>query len=140
MSTFVGGKLKLKGGLDPSQLKGGVKKKKKSSKGKEAAEGTELALVPADGGKGGDQQQQADPSHPPGVVAVTKDGMVLDPNAVVDKRTEAEKKAEAHFLKYEEARASKAALKSHRDRIKELNEKLSNLTEHNDIFRISYTS
>lgn len=59
MSTFVGGKLKLKGGIDPSQLKGGVKKKKKK-----AAAADALAVVPADGdaaaagGSGGDQQAQ----------------------------------------------------------------------------------
>lgn len=58
MSTFVGGKLKLKGGVDPSQLKGGVKKKKK----KAAAAADALAVVPADGdqpagGEGGDPQQ-----------------------------------------------------------------------------------
>lgn len=58
MSTFVGGKLKLKGGIDPSQLKGGVKKKKKK-----AAAADALAVVPADGeaaagGAGGDQQAQ----------------------------------------------------------------------------------
>ena len=54
---------------------------------------------------------------------------MLDPSAVVDRRTEAEKKAEAHYLKYEEQRAKKAASKSHRERIKDLNEKLANLTE-----------
>lgn len=56
--SFVGGKLKLKGGIDPSQLKGGVKKKKKK-----AAAADALAVVPADGeaadgGAGGDQQTQ----------------------------------------------------------------------------------
>ncbi|PRW55967.1 Conserved alpha-helical (ISS) [Chlorella sorokiniana] len=127
MSTFVGGKLKLKGGVDPSQLKGGVKKKKK----KAAADA--LAVVPADGepaagGAGGDQQAQT------GVVKATKEGVVLDPSAVADRRTEAEKKAEEHFLKHEAQRAKKIASKSHRERIKELNEKLASLTEHNDLF------
>lgn len=51
---------------------------------------------------------------PPGAVKVTREGIVLDPNAVEDRRTEAEKRAEAHFLKYEEQRARKAASKSHR--------------------------
>lgn len=51
---------------------------------------------------------------PPGVVEVTREGVVLDPAAVEDRRTEAEKKADAHFLKYEEQRARKAAAKSHR--------------------------
>ena len=77
---------------------------------------------------------------------------------------------DAHFAKYEEERAKKAAGKSHRERIKvrvgwgaawrviyavrrrlklvlarvpdpqDLNEKLANLTEHHDLFRISYTA
>ncbi|PSC71518.1 Conserved alpha-helical (ISS) [Micractinium conductrix] len=153
--SFVGGKLKLKGGVDPSQLKGGVKKRKKSkSKGKEEAAGggNELAVVPTDGGdapvggEGGDAQQQAGTSAaggaalPPGAVEVTREGVVLDPSLVEDRRTEAEKKAEAHFLKYQDARARKDAAKSHRERIKDLNDKLATLTEHHDIFRISYTA
>lgn len=73
---------------------------------------------------------------------VTADGVVLDPaaDAPADRRTDAEKRAEAHMLKYEEARAKKAAAKSHQQRIKELNEKLASMTEHNDLFRISYTA
>jgi protein FAM32A len=73
------------------------------------------------------------------VVAATKDGVVLDPAAVADRRTAAEKRAEEHFLKYEEVRNRKAAAMSHRERIRDLNEKLSNLTEHNAIFNVSYT-
>lgn len=73
------------------------------------------------------------------VVATTKDGVVLDPAAVADRRTAAEKRAEEHFLKYEEVRNRKAAAMSHRERIRDLNEKLSNLTEHNAIFNVSYT-
>lgn len=47
---------------------------------------------------------------------MTPDGLVLDPEAAApaDRRTEAEKKHEEHMLKYEEARARKAAAKSHR--------------------------
>lgn len=55
------------------------------------------------------------------MVKATPEGVVLDPTAQADRRTEAEKRAEAHFLKYEEQRAKKAAAKSHRERIKELN-------------------
>jgi hypothetical protein len=49
---------------------------------------------------------------------VTSEGLELDPTAVADRRTEAEKKREEHMIKYEESRARKAASKSHRDRIK----------------------
>lgn len=52
------------------------------------------------------------------VLQVTPEGVALDPQAVEDRRTEAEKKFEAHMQKYEEARAKKTAAKSHRDRIK----------------------
>jgi hypothetical protein len=72
--------------------------------------------------------QQAGEGKSP-VVKATREGAVLDPSAVTDRRTEAEKKADEHFLKSEEMRARKAAAKSHRERIKELNEKLANLTE-----------
>jgi hypothetical protein len=56
MSTFVGGKLKLKGGVDPTQLNNaGVKKKKKRAAAAAAAADAQ-AIVPVDGGDGGDQQ------------------------------------------------------------------------------------
>lgn len=51
------------------------------------------------------------------------------PPPAEDRRTEAEKKAEAHAARHEEARIRKMAAKSHRERIAELNEKLSTLTE-----------
>ena len=67
---------------------------------------------------------------------------MLDPSkdAPADRRTDAEKRAEAHMLQYEELRLKKAAGKSHQEKIKEFNEKLAAMTEHNDIFRISYTA
>ena len=51
--------------------------------------------------------------------------------------TEAEKKARKRKLERERAELELAASKSHRDRIEEFNEKLGNLTEHNDIPRVS---
>jgi hypothetical protein len=63
MSTFVGGKLKLKGGVDPTQLnKAGVKKKKKRAAAAAAAADAQ-AIVPVDGGDGGDQQVRMPPLH-----------------------------------------------------------------------------
>ncbi|KAL6768539.1 hypothetical protein ACKKBF_B11125 [Auxenochlorella protothecoides x Auxenochlorella symbiontica] len=117
MSTFTGGALKLKGGLKPTGIK---KKKKKSS--------TTTELVAVDGAAG---KELAGGKEGEGASA---------PLAVEDRRTAAEKAADAHALKYEEARIRKAAAKSHRERIAEMNEKLANLTEHHDIFRISYTA
>jgi protein FAM32A len=43
------------------------------------------------------------------------------------------------MMKYERERAKKAASKSHRQRIEELNSKLANLTEHHDLPKISYS-
>lgn len=51
------------------------------------------------------------------------------PPPVEDRRTEAEKRAEAHAARHEEARIRKMAAKSHRERVAELNEKLATLTE-----------
>lgn len=128
--SFVGGKLKLKGGVDLSQLKGGVKKKKKKAKSSPAA-AQEQALVVAEGGEGEEQAQQQDGEG--GDLAAqagqTTEGVPLDPAAVKDRRTAAEKKADEHFMKYEEQRARKLASKSHRERIKELNERLATETE-----------
>lgn len=125
MSTFVGGKLNLKGGPP----KGGIKKKKRAKK----VEGSELVA----GGGGGASAQQDEAQ-----AKVTPEGVVLDPSkdASADRRTDAEKRAEAHMLQYEELRLKKAAGKSHQEKIKEFNEKLAAMTEHNDIFRISYTA
>lgn len=117
--SFTGGKLTLKGGLDPLKLKKKDKKKKKKSK--------------SDGEKDLDAVlQKVDEEHD-----------VLLPNeetaAVEDRRTEAEKRRDAHMMKYEQERAKKAASKSHRQRIEEFNKKLATLTEHHDIPKISYS-
>lgn len=127
--SFVGGKLKLKG---DAGLPGVKKKKKKDDTSKqvvvvseEAGDGVggkELSLI--------ESKDTSSSIPPPSDIS----------NAVgVDRRTEAEKRFEEHVLKFEEQRLKKAAQKSHRQRIKELNEKLSTLTEHHDIPRISYS-
>ncbi len=112
--SFTGGKLTLKGGIDPLKLKKKNKKKKK---------------------KGNDLEVSVQ------AVDVTEDAMPPVENAPVveDRRTEAEKRRDAHMMKYEEERAKKAAAKSHRQRIEEFNSKLATLTEHHDIPKISYS-
>jgi protein FAM32A len=120
MSTFTGGKLKLKGTA-------GVVKKKKKKKTATDTEETHLAVAqdgaaPADGAA---EQLDAGGSAPAAVEE--------------DRRTEAEKRHDAALRKLEETRLKKAAVKSHRERIKELNDKLATLTEHHDIPRISYS-
>lgn len=120
--SFVGGKLKLKGVTDLP----GVKKKKKKIKHIDA---NTLAA----------EKKAADDSlaMPPPPPATSNKEQAQE--EVEDKRTEAEKRFEEHMMKYEAERLKKAAGKSHRDRVKELNEKLSTMTEHHDIPRISYS-
>lgn len=70
----------------------------------------------------------------------TSEGVFLAPDATEDRRTDAEKKLDEHHAKSEAARARKEALKSHREKINELNARLASETEHFDLFRISYTA
>ena len=86
--SFVGGKLKLKGGVDVSQLKGGVRKKKKK-------QSQELAVV--DGG--GEAAAAGGEGEAPKEQASTLEGKPVQANPAEDKRTEAEKKLEAHRQK-----------------------------------------
>jgi protein FAM32A len=116
--SFTGGKLKLKGGADLP----GVKKKKKK-KDKDTQKAVEAALE-------GEAAQEGAPA--------ASDGTATAPPPE-DRRTEAEKRFEAHLAKYEDQRLKKAASKSHRERVKEMNEKLATLTEHHDVPRISYS-
>jgi protein FAM32A len=51
-------------------------------------------------------------------------------------RTKAEQQHEEYMLKREAERMSSTAAKSHRERIQEYNEKLSQLTEHHDIPKV----
>jgi len=62
---------------------------------------------------------------------------ILQEEEEEEELTEAEKKAKKRKLERERAELELAASKSHRDRIEEFNEKLGNLTEHNDIPRVS---
>ena len=96
-----GGGLKLKGG----------KKKKKKTRGLDAAALVELA--------------PAAPAAPPRPAAARDDGL-----------TETER-AHKRRLVARRKEAPRAARKSHRERVDDLNEKLSTMTEHNDIPRIS---
>lgn len=128
--SFTGGKLKLKG-VDVA--KGGIKKKRKR-KAVVDADGTELAVA-----SDTPQQGEEDGRQPPAGEAgqSTFEGSVPAPPE--DRRTEAEKRHEAHLAKLEAERAKTAALKSHRERIADMNAKLATLSEHNDIPRISYS-
>lgn len=110
--SFVGGKLKLKGG-EPLKAGGGVKKKKK----KEASD----AVVPAKTDETKDSGEND--------LKKTLEGYALpSPSEKEDRRTEAEKRFEERQRKLEEDRLKKLASKSHRDRVKDFNEYLGKLT------------
>jgi len=116
--SFAGGKLKLKGG-DTLGAKGVTKKKKKKSSS------GELALV--DSSKGSKDDTKA-----------LTEGYVIDEpdSALLDRRTPAERRHDEHLAARERERITKMADKSHRQRVAEFNEYLSNLTEHHDIPKV----
>jgi protein FAM32A len=125
-SGFAGGKLKLKGG---EPLKGGVKKKKKSDKGG-GSSGAELALTSSIGDPAAAGSGTAEPIK-------TRDGYILPaPAPDADRRTEAEKRFAERQRKLEEERLRKQAAKGYRERVKEFNEHLANLSEHHDIPKV----
>jgi len=102
-----GGSLKLKGGP------GIKKKKKKSKKDKEKLESYAKDLID-EGSKSSEK---------------------IQPLRVVTK-TEAELKFEEIQKKRLEEKVEKAALKSHKERVAELNRKLEEMTEHYDIPKV----
>lgn len=122
MSSFVGGKLKLKGGTDLKK-KDIKKKKKKEKKLNQDGEDHRLPTIDEDAAANNDHN---DTTHVP---ASTR-----------DIRTEAERRFEERQKKLEEERLKKAAALSHKDKVKQFNERLARQTEHNDLFRTSYTA
>lgn len=118
--SFTGGKLTFKGGVDPLLVKKKKKKGKKKKKEEMPAADAEAVL------------QTGAPEH-------AKERVANPEGVIEDRRTEAEKRRDAHMLKYEKERAKKAATRSHRQRIEEFNKKLATLTEHHDIPKISYS-
>ena len=117
---FTGGKLSFKGGVGPAVKKRKGKRKRKSAEGDGPVEG-EKAEEKAEekAGRGGGEAEEK---------AEEKAGAIGE--EVVDTRTEAEKRRDAHMAKYERERAKKAATKSHRERIQEMNKYLEGLSEH----------
>lgn len=111
--SFVGGKLKLKGG-DPL----GVKKKKKKKR------------IQTETDRASDEEARHN------VKEILEGKELPSPGEDDDRRTEAEKRHEQQLLQAEQRRLAKLAATSHRDRVNEFNEKLSNLTEHHDIPKV----
>jgi protein FAM32A len=121
--SFTGGKLKLKGGatLGPSE---GVKKKKKKNKDSEAAA---AALARVDSADAGAKEEVA-PDAKEEVKRALHGRELPQPSEDQDRRTEAEKRFQKKQQQLEVERLKKLASKSHRDRIKEFNDYLANLS------------
>ncbi|GAA5927932.1 uncharacterized protein JCM15063_006038 [Sporobolomyces koalae] len=123
-----GGGLKLKGGgagaTDPSK-----KKKKKSSVSKKAREGEDSREVTRradDDDNDGDYRR--DRSDSP---------VASGPSSSGPAKTKAQLRFEEVQRKRLLDKSSKAALKSHKERVAEFNEKLENISEHYDIPKAS---
>lgn len=71
------------------------------------------------------------------MVQETAEGAALEPLPPgADRRTAAEKQYEEHAAKQEAERIRKQAAKSHRERVTQFNDYLSNLSEHHDIPKV----
>ena len=108
--VFVGGKLSLKGDKKKSKKK---KSKSKHDKKKSSRDEQEAAAAAANDSNGSDVDE--------------------------DEMTEAERKAQKYKQQAEKKDLEKVAKQSHRDRVEEFSQKLSQLTELNDIPRVSAT-
>merc|ERR1712182_37317 len=115
--SFVGGKLRLKGDND-----GGVSKKKKKKKKRRREKHQLLSHVAED-------HEEEQEENTAGYVIKRKDGPV-------DRRTKAEKRFDEILTKREVEEVTKAASKTHRERVKEFNEKLAGMSEHYDIPKV----
>ena len=113
--VFVGGKLSLKG----DKKKKSKKKKSKSKHDKKKSSRDEEAAAAA-------------------AAAATNNSSDDDDDDDEDEMTEAERKAQKYKQKAEKKDLEKAAKQSHRDRVEEFSQKLSELTELNDIPRVSF--
>ena len=138
---FTGGKLSFKGGVGPAVKKKSKKKSKSKSKKKADAEKVDGGVVATDAAEAPQAAAEA-----PQAAAEAPDALVLlqqhekqQPVDAADTRTDAEMRREAHMAKYEKERAKKAASKSHRERIAEMNKYLEGLSEHHDIPKTSYS-
>jgi protein FAM32A len=130
-ANAIGGALKLKGGLDLKR-KSSKKKKKKKKRRREEEEETEAAAAATaaaaasrggnDGGSGRAAAEEED------------DDDEEDPENYL---TEAEKRYHKVMKQRASEAASTAVSKTHREKVEEFNALLDNLTEHNDIPRVS---
>jgi protein FAM32A len=120
-TTAIGGGLKLKGA--------GVDKKKKKKRPKPTEDATESATTEV-------AKRAKSPSHTP--------GRSISPDAAEQslkesggrKKTEAEKRHDEMRRKRLEERLKREGVKTHKEKVEELNKYLSGLSEHHDMPKI----
>ncbi|TNY22076.1 DUF1754-domain-containing protein [Rhodotorula diobovata] len=125
-----GGSLKLKGAggaVDPTK-----KKKKKSSSSKKARDEGDRERAVSASGSGQER------SESPAVTGGGGGGASASSSTSVaaSGKTEAQRRFEEVQRKRLLEKAAKAAVKSHKERVAEFNEKLENLSEHYDIPKV----
>eukprot|EP00297_Palpitomonas_bilix_P014810 CAMPEP_0113879490 /NCGR_PEP_ID=MMETSP0780_2-20120614/7267_1 /TAXON_ID=652834 /ORGANISM="Palpitomonas bilix" /LENGTH=126 /DNA_ID=CAMNT_0000866077 /DNA_START=114 /DNA_END=494 /DNA_ORIENTATION=- /assembly_acc=CAM_ASM_000599 len=114
--NVMGGKLSLKG------IGGIEKKKKKKKRAKEVPDS---------------DQNKDDVVGSPTKKEQKKEGEVAERPLYSSGKTPAERKAEERRRKQEQERLKKAAKLSYRERVRDLNDKLSKLSEHHDIPKVA---
>ena len=127
-TTAVGGGLKLKGaGVDKK------KKKKKPKPTEAAAEATtqDVAKTPT-----GDDEATKSPPHTPGRSMSPDTAERSLKEAGGRKKTEAEKRHDETRRKRLEERMKRDGVKTHKEKVEELNKYLSGLSEHHDMPKI----
>jgi protein FAM32A len=121
-TTAIGGGLKLKGA--------GVDKKKKKAKKPKTAESssssTAVAKLAAD----------ASPSHTPGRSVSPTTAEVALKESGGRRKTESEKRHDETRRKRLEERMKRDGVKTHKEKVEELNKYLSGLSEHHDMPKI----
>ncbi|PLB43491.1 DUF1754-domain-containing protein [Aspergillus steynii IBT 23096] len=127
-----GGKLKLKG----SKVSDGrVDKKKKKAKKREEEKKTEEARGD-DGHDKNNEEGQVQGQGKPDDEVTASTGAAEEDGGVVVGKTEAERKYEDAKKKRLQERLKRDGVKTHKERVEELNKYLSRLSEHHDMPKI----
>ncbi|TKA66885.1 hypothetical protein B0A55_08184 [Friedmanniomyces simplex] len=124
-SSAVGGGLKLKGAKDA-----GIKKKRKKSK---PSETTTTSTAEANASSDGTALQKALADEETGLDASGKE---REAETKQYGKTEAQKRHEERRRKRLDERLEKEGIKTHKERVEELNKYLSGLSEHHDMPKI----
>ncbi|OJD13975.1 hypothetical protein AJ78_05635 [Emergomyces pasteurianus Ep9510] len=128
-----GGKLKIKGGAPV--LDGRVGKKGKKKRKKEKEKESELDKEHEGGdGRDGDGGEGERGSRSVSVSRSVSQGLSEGVEKVVVGKTEAERRYEEARRKRLDERLKREGVKTHKERVEELNKYLSNLSEHHDMW------